>query len=97
MTPNLGQGACQAIEDALELAGSLAAGTDVEAGLRNYEKKRIHRTSNVVLASRRMGALGQLENPFLCGLRDLVLRLTPDGLTFAESAPVVGYEGHLSN
>jgi len=96
MTPNLGQGGCQAIEDALELARCLGSGTNVEESLKRYEASRIPRTSSVVLASRRIGAMGQLENPLLCGLRNLVLRLTPDSMTLRSLAPVVGYEGHLS-
>jgi 2-polyprenyl-6-methoxyphenol hydroxylase-like FAD-dependent oxidoreductase len=96
MTPNLGQGGCQAIEDALELSAQLAAETDVEAALRSYESRRIARTSSIVSASRRMGRMGQIESPLLCRLRDLAFRLTPDSVTFRTLAPVVGYEGHLA-
>ena len=53
MTPNLGQGACQAIEDALELAAFLADERELEMGLEKYEKRRIARTGPIVLASRR--------------------------------------------
>jgi 2-polyprenyl-6-methoxyphenol hydroxylase-like FAD-dependent oxidoreductase len=38
-----GQGACQALEDAVELAGSLAESGAVEAGLRRYEQRRAPR------------------------------------------------------
>jgi 2-polyprenyl-6-methoxyphenol hydroxylase-like FAD-dependent oxidoreductase len=34
MTPNVGQGACQAIEDALALAEELPRAASIEAGLR---------------------------------------------------------------
>src|SRR4029453_407888 len=37
MTPNLGQGACQAIEEALLLAHHLAGGPAVESPLRRYD------------------------------------------------------------
>jgi len=36
-TPNLGQGACQAVEDAVVLADSLRRCSSPEAGLRIYE------------------------------------------------------------
>jgi 2-polyprenyl-6-methoxyphenol hydroxylase-like FAD-dependent oxidoreductase len=97
MTPNLGQGGCLAIEDALELASSLAAAPDIAVGLRAYESRRIPRTTSIVLASRRLGAVGQIASPLLCRIRDLVFRLTPSGVTLRSLAPVVGYEGHLSD
>jgi 2-polyprenyl-6-methoxyphenol hydroxylase-like FAD-dependent oxidoreductase len=90
MMPNLGQGGCQAIEDAVELAWCLAA--EGAAGLRSYEAARVERTRSIVLGSRRFGALGQLSLPVLCGLRDMALRLTPSGVSLRSIAPVVGYE-----
>jgi 2-polyprenyl-6-methoxyphenol hydroxylase-like FAD-dependent oxidoreductase len=96
MTPNLGQGACQAIEDALELAACLANETDLELGLEKYEKRRIARTGPIVLASRRLGRIAQIEDPLLGRLRDLALQLTPSSATYRGLAGVIGYEGHLS-
>ena len=96
MTPNLGQGACQAIEDALELAVCLANETSLELGLEKYEKHRIARTGPIVLASRRLGRLAQIEDPLLGRLRDSVLQWTPNSVTYRALAGVIGYEGHLS-
>lgn len=95
MTPNLGQGACQAIEDGLELAACVASGTTLEVGLKNYEARRTHRTSSIVLTSRRLGAMGQIEQPLLCWLRDWFLKVSPPSFSMRTLAPVVGYEGHL--
>jgi 2-polyprenyl-6-methoxyphenol hydroxylase-like FAD-dependent oxidoreductase len=95
MTPDLGQGACQAIEDALELAKFLHAAPNAGAGLNAYEASRILRTRSVVLASRRMGRIGQLSSSFLCRLRDSAFRLTPNAVSLRSMAPFVGYEGHL--
>ena len=97
MTPNLGQGGCQAIEDALELAAQLSAATNVEAGLRSYEARRIARTTSIVMASRRVGAMGQIESPLLCRLRDLAVRLTPGSVSLKSLATVAAYEGHLAD
>ena len=94
MTPNLGQGACQAIEDALELAACLANETDLDLGLQKYEKRRIARTGPIVLASRHLGRIAQVEDPTLCRLRDSVLQLTPSSVTYRGLAGVIGYEGH---
>ena len=95
MTPNLGQGACQAIEDALFLAGCLAAGGPIEAALRRYEAVRRPRTAAVVRASRNVGRIGQIQSPVLCRVRDLLLRVTPVAMTLRQLAPIVEYEGHL--
>lgn len=96
MTPNLGQGACQAIEDALELAFFLATGVDCQTALKKYEASRIPRTSRIVLASRRIGTIGQINSPLLCSLRDLAFKLTPAAATMRSLGRVVGYEGHLA-
>ncbi|MEV4343896.1 FAD-dependent oxidoreductase [Actinoplanes sp. NPDC049596] len=56
MTPNLGQGACQALEDAVVLAthaGDLAA----------YSKERAPRTAAIAAASRRIGRVAALRGP----------------------------------
>jgi 2-polyprenyl-6-methoxyphenol hydroxylase-like FAD-dependent oxidoreductase len=74
MTPNLGQGACQAIEDAVVLARCLGGG--ISPSLRRYEERRISRTTSVVRRSRLMGRVTQLENPLLCRLRDAVAKRT---------------------
>ena len=95
MTPNLGQGACQAIEDALVLARHLASGTSPESALRRYESERIPRTGSIVTASRRFGALFQVESPAFCRVRDLMLRLIPASVTHRSLKKVAGYEGHL--
>ena len=97
MTPNLGQGACQAIEDAMELAACIAGETNAELGLERYEKSRIARTGAIVLASRRLGRIAQIGEPFLCRLRDAVLQLTPSVVAYHGLRRIVGYEGHLAD
>jgi 2-polyprenyl-6-methoxyphenol hydroxylase-like FAD-dependent oxidoreductase len=95
MTPDLGQGACQAIEDALQLAKSLASGPSEAASLRKYEAMRIERTKSIVLGSRRMGHLGQVSWPGWCRIRDLAVKLTPRAMSLRSFAPIIGYEMHL--
>ena len=96
MTPNLGQGACQAIEDALVLAHHLSTGPDVASSMRRYESERIPRTRSVVTASRRVGALFQVESRAFCRLRDLAIRSTPAGLSYRSLQRLAGYDGHLN-
>lgn len=77
MTPNLGQGACQAIEDAAELAGCLREGGSLARALRLYEGRRKGRTAEVARRSRLLGRVVQLENPLLCAARNAAARAMP--------------------
>ena len=70
MTPNLGQGACQAIEDSVVLAALLQSKGQIEAALAEYDRRRRARTRTIVLWARRLGRVAQFENPALCWLRD---------------------------
>jgi 2-polyprenyl-6-methoxyphenol hydroxylase-like FAD-dependent oxidoreductase len=92
MTPNMGQGGCQAIEDALVLAACLRNASDMEAALRAYEDKRIKRTAAIVKRSRTIGRVAQWENPLACSIRDALLKRTPSDVLFKQLGWVVGYE-----
>ena len=96
MTPNLGQGGCQGIEDALVLARELSKSGPVEPALRSYETERIARTTPIVLRSRQVGSLGQIENPAARRLRDFVLGSIPARMTLRQLESVVGYQEHLA-
>ncbi len=74
MTPNMGQGACQAIEDAVVLGSCMKEEYDVLAALRLYEARRLKRVERVATQSRRIGWLSQLENPLACDLRDALVK-----------------------
>ncbi|HSA51879.1 MAG TPA: FAD-dependent monooxygenase, partial [Yinghuangia sp.] len=77
MTPNLGQGGNQALEDAVDLAAVLARhDAVVTTALPQYTALRLPRTSAVVRKSRRMGAMGQWQSRPAVGLRDTVIRLS---------------------
>ena len=74
MTPDLGQGACQAFEDAVALASVLEG--DVEAALARYDAIRRPRTSALQRQCRRAHRLLTLRGP-AGRLRDAGLRLVP--------------------
>ncbi|AHG90286.1 monooxygenase FAD-binding protein [Gemmatirosa kalamazoonensis] len=76
-TPNLGQGAAQAIEDAWVLADRLARSVSVEAALREYEAIRKPKARFVVDRSWQVGRLAHLSNPVGRAVRNLALRCTP--------------------
>lgn len=92
MTPSLGQGACQAIEDAAGLADALAGTNSVSDVLRLYERRRGGRTAAIVRRSRRMGRIMQSESPVICGLRDTLAAAVPAKMRLRALDPVVGYE-----
>jgi 2-polyprenyl-6-methoxyphenol hydroxylase-like FAD-dependent oxidoreductase len=81
-TPNLGQGACQALEDALILTRCLGSARESVIALRTYEASRMKRSAAIIKQSYLFGKIGQWENPLLCSLRDA---LTP--LAFATFLP----------
>lgn len=66
MTPNLGQGACMAIEDAVTLAHEVTNGE----GLAGYTRSRSARTSMMVAESAKVGRIAMLDNPFAVAARD---------------------------
>jgi 2-polyprenyl-6-methoxyphenol hydroxylase-like FAD-dependent oxidoreductase len=72
-TPNLGQGACQAIEDAVILADCLRSNGVNELGLRRYEEARRGRTERVVRLSRTTGRVLQWQHPVAIWLRDRMM------------------------
>ncbi|GCE06987.1 FAD-dependent monooxygenase [Dictyobacter aurantiacus] len=84
MTPNMGQGACQALEDALILARTLRHAHSSEKALDMYQQKRLARANMVLVNSRRIGQIGQWEHPLACWLRDSLLALTPRHLLLTQ-------------
>jgi 2-polyprenyl-6-methoxyphenol hydroxylase-like FAD-dependent oxidoreductase len=70
MTPNLGRGACSAIEDAGALAGHLREAPDLKTALSRYDAERRPATTKLIKRSRGVGRVGQVENPLVCALRD---------------------------
>jgi 2-polyprenyl-6-methoxyphenol hydroxylase-like FAD-dependent oxidoreductase len=92
MTPNLGQGACQAIEDAYALAHYLASASSIEAALAYYQLLRLPRAKNIMQQSRQIGAAGQLNNPMLCWVRNQAVRLMPASIRDRSLNTVVNYD-----
>jgi len=70
MTFNVGQGACQAIEDAVVLGRRLSQDGDVVSALRAYEEARMDRTADIQKQARKLGSIGRWSNPLLVRLRD---------------------------
>jgi 2-polyprenyl-6-methoxyphenol hydroxylase-like FAD-dependent oxidoreductase len=92
MTPNLGQGACQAIEDAIVLGSSLQNEADVVAGLKCYEMRRIKRVHTIVRLARLIGQVVQLENPLVSSGRDALMKRIPVNIQLQRLMWILDYE-----
>ncbi|MGW6704948.1 FAD-dependent monooxygenase, partial [Streptomyces sp. NPDC054956] len=91
MTPNMGQGGCQAIEDAV-VAAHLLDSDDVRAALAAYTTARLRRTTRISRRSRRLGELAQLTHPFAASLRNLAVRVTPQKLALRALDEVLAWQ-----
>lgn len=74
MTPNIGQGAGMAMEDAAVLAEEVASSSDIQISLGNYVRRRKPRVETVMRISREVGDEGQQSNPLACWLRNRRVR-----------------------
>jgi 2-polyprenyl-6-methoxyphenol hydroxylase-like FAD-dependent oxidoreductase len=70
MTPNIGQGAGMAMEDAAVLAEELAANAKIGDALANYVRRRKPRVETVMRISREVGGDGQRSGRIECWLRN---------------------------
>jgi FAD-dependent urate hydroxylase len=91
-TPNMGQGACMAIESAYSLARSLSMEQDHSKAFARYEKERHRRTAWITSQSHAFGIMGQLENELLCGIRNWMMRLTPRDMVKRQLRQTIGYD-----
>jgi 2-polyprenyl-6-methoxyphenol hydroxylase-like FAD-dependent oxidoreductase len=80
-TPNLGQGAAQAIEDAYVLVSLLKNYSDIPEALHRYQRKRIAKAHHIVNTSWKFGQLTNFKNPVAIALRNWAIRATPGFVT----------------
>ena len=79
-TPNLGQGGCLAMEDAMVLARCFETYGATEEALRKYEGCRYKRTAAITKYSRYYGIVGQTENVLLINGKQFLFPRVPDSL-----------------
>ena len=75
-TPNLGQGACQAIEDVYVISKLLEKYT-LEEALQQFPAIRQAKAHAIVRESWALGKVAQWKNPFFVALRNISFRLLP--------------------
>lgn len=92
MTPNLGQGACQAIEDAVVLGQVFQHTTDVNAALSQYQQERLSRANTILKQSQMIGTIGQIENRLLANLRNMAFRYMPESMRERNLMNVISYQ-----
>ena len=79
VTPDIGQGACLAIEDAVTLAAAIES-SGTAAGLRRYDALRRPRTERMARASGRLGRIMQTRSPAAALVRNAVASALPTSL-----------------
>ena len=79
MTPNMGQGAGQAMEDAIVLANCMQS-YDFDLALERYNKLRVKHTKKIVKRSRKIGKTVQRTNKFVVKARNKIAKILPDRL-----------------
>ncbi len=86
-TPNMGQGACQAIEDAYVLSECLAK-YDTNIAFKEFQKLRLPKAHQVVKDSWMLGKIAHLSNPILRSVRNQMIRFTPDFINRKQSEQI---------
>lgn len=79
-TPNLGQGACQAIEDALCLANCLKEGPSVSEAFSTFQNARMRKVKFVVNTSFQIGQLSNIGGEVGYRLRNFLLKAAPSSV-----------------
>jgi 2-polyprenyl-6-methoxyphenol hydroxylase-like FAD-dependent oxidoreductase len=77
MLPHAGQGAAQALEDAVAIGRALDGVVDVHAALRAYEQLRSRRVHRMVRIARRNARFGSVTSWVGQALRDVFIRVVP--------------------
>jgi 2-polyprenyl-6-methoxyphenol hydroxylase-like FAD-dependent oxidoreductase len=80
MLPNLGQGACTALEDAVVLARCVESYGPTARALQAYERTRYARTARIVRESWSFGVPARWSHPFAVGARETIVRALPTSI-----------------
>jgi 2-polyprenyl-6-methoxyphenol hydroxylase-like FAD-dependent oxidoreductase len=84
MTPNLGQGGAQAIEDAFVLADQCGRTGSVAKALQEYERIRMAKAKWIVKASWTFGQVSHWQNPLARWTRDAAIRRMPSSMRYKQ-------------
>ncbi|SCC22978.1 FAD-dependent monooxygenase [Bacillus mycoides] len=93
LTPNLGQGACQAIEDAIILAECIKNNAHYRQAFIEYEQKRRNRIKKISNTAWNIGKMAQMESKPLIILRNQVMKRIPKWISEKQAHEL--YSFHL--
>lgn len=92
MTPDLGQGGCTSLEDAVELARQLDdRPSDPGDALARYDRLRRPRTQAIARRSAISGRFAQASSPITTRVRDRAARLLPHAAFLRSLEPMYGW------
>ncbi len=87
-TPNMGQGACQAIESAMALSICLKEEQNNETAFSRYQLIRKEKANQVTKTSWLLGQVAQSNNSLVCALRNIITKITPKYVTEKQSEKI---------
>jgi 2-polyprenyl-6-methoxyphenol hydroxylase-like FAD-dependent oxidoreductase len=76
-TPNFGQGDSLAVEDAVFLAKCYQQVKNLERAMQRFEKGRLSQAKRVIQESWMYGKIAQIDTPFICTIRNQMMKWTP--------------------
>lgn len=83
-TPNMGQGACQAIEDAYVLGELLGKGLSIKDSFIQYQQMRLKKAHTIVNNSWMLGKIAHLENSIGVKIRNTLMKITPPSANYKQ-------------
>lgn len=86
-TPNMGQGACQAIEDA-HIISHYISKYDPSIAFSKYESLRKAKADMIVDMSWKLGSISQIQSPLLRAFRNFAMRSIPRKFTIKQSEKI---------
>jgi 2-polyprenyl-6-methoxyphenol hydroxylase-like FAD-dependent oxidoreductase len=86
MTFNMGQGACQGLEDVAVLMRAVANHGEVPAAFRTYEDERKKRVATFTQQSARIADVSVLDHPIGWRVRNLLFRIVGRGAARGQKA-----------
>lgn len=93
-TPNMAQGACQALEDAAVLSHLLEGSNDIPAVFQAFEQRRIPRTHFIVNTSKVLGKISQMDNPIAIAFRNALFRSIPTSFSVKQLIKIYSVDFH---
>ena len=95
MRPHLGQGGCQALEDAAVLAAMIDASADVPTAFARFESVRQRRVTAIVRESRRIGQVLNLRPEWLGSAAARATALVPEAVLTRHLAEIAAREAFV--